>query len=1181
MLLCSHRPHRKYFSQAENGGGASPFQSPHEASLDSASDSEALAQALSIWLSLPTIREQRRYLESPGELLNPDSDVVLNNLLAQKTGQREQVQRIHEALMLLQDVRSHGETGTRMERAIREAYVNAHGGFALDIPPWLEEVEQRLATLLKPIEEQLEQTAAAKIMLLQDALNQAKDETALAPEILAEIRRELASAWSKRLRTTPAQAFEAAQSLCDEVLEVYTAFRYPRQYALMQYLRGNVYTGYIDRERRENLEQAIACYREALRVLTLESYPYDYASIQRKLGGAYEQRIKDEQRKNLEQALICYHEALRVHTFEAFPYDYALIQCALGIVYHQRIVGERRENLEHTIACYREALRVLTLEAYPYEYARAQVNLGIAYQHRITGERRENQEQALACFNEAQQVMTLDAYPYAYAAAQLNLGDVYCERLAGERRENLEQALACFEEALRLFNLDQFPYEYAITQNNVANTYRQRIAGERQENLERAVACYRETLQVFALETFPTEFRNAQLDIAETEAQRNNWTGVHDAYTFSLAAEDVLVALGAGVVGQDAILKEGRNAAVGDGFALTRLGRIEEAVVSIEHGRTRSLAQAFAIDAAAPERITDDGRRARYTATRQSFITAQTALHEPLPPELAEDEQRRRDLERTAAYHEAKAAFDAIVAEVRSAQDPADFLNAPLEPVTILRAALQSGPGHALVYLAAAPWGGVAVGAFAAQPNRAIPAHFAYHDLPGLTEEMVNSLVETRLGGETERVIGGFDCAQRGEALELLKRWPGTTLREKIAALHASCDEANEMGSLDRVAQAVLAFPDLAQLVDLPLETLDADKRGLLACTLNHELLQVELERCSPLLAEAALRPLLAWLHEEQVQSLTLIPCGALAAFPLLSIAFDGEDRKTLGEVVQASIAPSARSLLREKDTSRNRTGVYALGNPYPTDQSLEWGEAEAETIAVLGEQLGIAGRADVQWDATRAALIDALQTRCVVDASCHGRFDTRDFLNACLLLAGGESLTLADMLNRKADLRGLRLLILSACQTAILDLRGARDEVRSLAVGTLQAGAEAVLAALWPVDDEATYLLMVRFAQLWLAKMNLESPASALAQAQHWLRTVTNQELQDWRAQLPAAAVKISEPTMKGSSRLIAVRGGRGSRFDTEQAEKEMQKQASRSDPAACPFAAPYYWAGFQITGW
>ena len=163
---------------------------------------------------------------------------------------------------------------------------------------------------------------------------------------------------------------------------------------------------------------------------------------------------------------------------------------------------------------------------------------------------------------------------------------------------------------------------------------------------------------------------------------------------------------------------------------------------------------------------------------------------------------------------------------------------------------------------------------------------------------------------------------------------------------------------------------------------------------------------------------------------------------------------------------------------------------------------------------------------------------------------------------------------------------------------RGARDEVRSLAVGMLQAGARAVLASLWSVDDKATYLLMVRFAQEWFPTMDQEPPAAALAQAQRWLRTITNRELQMWRA------TNILTPTIEerreagsetperdpwlekerelgGPAKLVAVRG-RGNRYDSIDAESLIHVVARRqNDPDACAFADPIYWAGFQITGW
>ena len=202
-----------------------------------------------------------------------------------------------------------------------------------------------------------------------------------------------------------------------------------------------------------------------------------------------------------------------------------------------------------------------------------------------------------------------------------------------------------------------------------------------------------------------------------------------------------------------------------------------------------------------------------------------------------------------------------------------------------------------------------------------------------------------------------------------------------------------------------------------------------------------------------------------------------------------------MGETLPTSIAPSALSLLHDEQLVAPRTGIYTLGNPYPTQQNLRWGEAEAFTLAELGKRLERSANVKVQWQASRDWLIKALRTGLVVNASCHGIFDTQNFLRSRLILAHEEELTLADMLSDQVDLRGLRLLILSACQTAILDMQGARDEVRSLAAGMLQRAA-AIRALLWSVDDRATYLLMVRFALEWFPQMYTEPPATALARA-------------------------------------------------------------------------------------
>ena len=142
-----------------------------------------------------------------------------------------------------------------------------------------------------------------------------------------------------------------------------------------------------------------------------------------------------------------------------------------------------------------------------------------------------------------------------------------------------------------------------------------------------------------------------------------------------------------------------------------------------------------------------------------------------------------------------------------------------------------------------------------------------------------------------------------------------------------------------------------------------------------------------------------------------------------------------------------------------------------------------------------------------------------------------------------------------------------------------------------LQAGAAAVLAALWAVDDRATYLLIIRFAQEWFPHMYDEAPAAALARAQQWLRTVTNHELQTWQAEVPPQPKRIDKPVMAFEARegeyalvsphqLVAVRG-RANRFDALQAEEIIQVGVEEQDQDLHPYADPYYWAGFQITGW
>lgn len=119
-----------------------------------------------------------------------------------------------------------------------------------------------------------------------------------------------------------------------------------------------------------------------------------------------------------------------------------------------------------------------------------------------------------------------------------------------------------------------------------------------------------------------------------------------------------------------------------------------------------------------------------------------------------------------------------------------------------------------------------------------------------------------------------------------------------------------------------------------------------------------------------------------------------------------------------------------------------------------------------------------------------------ILHVATHGFFDNNvpdlsrnaDMLSATGLYLAGAQNTLWNMDTKKLkddgiltaheislmDLRGLKLAVLSACETG----RGiiGQDGVFGLQRGFKQAGAQSILMSLWKVDDKATQLLMTEF---------------------------------------------------------------------------------------------------------
>jgi len=316
----------------------------------------------------------------------------------------------------------------------------------------------------------------------------------------------------------------------------------------------------------------------------------------------------------------------------------------------------------------------------------------------------------------------------------------------------------------------------------------------------------------------------------------------------------------------------------------------------------------------------------------------------------------------------------------------------------------------------------------------------------------------------------------------------------------------------------------------------------------GYQRLQAGLDLILPILRDRLVGPLAARLVELGFRRASLIPGGRLSLLPLHAADSDA---------VTFTYTPSARALQAARSAARERAELapvlLGIGNPLPSPQPLAFARAEVEEIA---PQFAPAARHVLfERHATYAAVTEMFLGATHLHFSCHGRFDVREPLDSALSLSDADTLTLRDLLDGGLDLSAVRLAVLSACQTGIVDFHKVPDEAIGFPAGLLQAGVPSVVSTLWPVNDVSTAILMGRF--YFEHQGNGLDPASALHRAQDWLRTATAREL--------GLAEKYQRVYLKSG------------RTDQD-AYKRMRYYQTKPDEK--PFEHTYYWAAFFSSG-
>jgi CHAT domain-containing protein len=197
---------------------------------------------------------------------------------------------------------------------------------------------------------------------------------------------------------------------------------------------------------------------------------------------------------------------------------------------------------------------------------------------------------------------------------------------------------------------------------------------------------------------------------------------------------------------------------------------------------------------------------------------------------------------------------------------------------------------------------------------------------------------------------------------------------------------------------------------------------------------------------------------------------------------------------------------------------------------SLPYAEKEAQSVYAQFKS----AKLFLRDKATKATILHHIREAKFIHIASHGVISRRVPLLSTILLAEGENVSVDELLGTRLK---AEIFILSACNTAQGNPTLGED-VMGFTQGVLAAGAHSVIVAQWPIDDEATSLLMASFYRN-LTKMD---PALALHHAQQEIKSLEKQG------------------TLK--ERRI---------FDPE---------STSSNNTIYGYQSPYYWAAFRYIG-
>jgi len=725
-------------------------------------------------------------------------------------------------------------------------------------------------------------------------------------------------------------------------------------------------------------------------------------------------------------------------------------------------------------------------------------------------------------------------------------------RLTG--RADMPRRIELCQQALRQVDREENPVLWAALQNELANSLLETPLGERAENIERAIHHYTQALEVYTPEAWPERSRGVHSRRGHAHFTRADWAAAHADYEVAIRQAEQVLLTALLEEAEEQIAADISRAYANDTYTLARLGQPRPAWERGESGRTRTLREALArreMESALDELPPEIRQPYRQAWQEEQALRRQMKLPEGTPGHLS--------------YPEARPLLEAARARRQEAATHIQAALPDLVPAGLtwedFQAQATLPEGSALAGLTVTEHGTLAllVTSDAPEPRPLFIETFTTSDLETPVADLPDQVREW-IGAYNRQQENptGWLAAMVSIAVREGQIEAGWYFLYRLAGVLQQTSEVSEdFGSLAKAARysAVLAWRAAIQ------RTIEA---------LGHQLW--------PPLAQA--------LAEMGADRVILVPQGTLFLLPLHAAAPQG---LTVAYAPNASVWAAVAGQDFRSLGDFGSLNVLIAANP---TGDLPYTPSEAQAIADLFH-----GQAQVLWreQVTAEALLAAAAEADILHYSGHGEYNWADPQASGLRLLSTEKdksvvLSLAEI-REQLRLGQTRLVSLSACETGLTSIEpGQADEYVGLPAGFLLAGAPAVVASLWSVDDLSTALLMERFYRLHLGYDTEPSAVSqtyqvsedfgslgrqplpiagALAQAQKWLRELGKEE-----AMAQVRRLQQMWRERRGRSRQEYDRALR-QYWRLERARYRIQD--GKEDQ---PFGHPFHWAAFQAVG-